>query len=155
MIITLNKKRQALVVAALLAVLAIAGAAVWQFLRPAVDIAGEATRPAIDKQIYKYVSLEKVIVMLRGRPGEQTTHYLAVDLVFKAPHQSEKVAKEHLPMLRSIAVKALSDYTFENAGALSIDQLTASINRAYSEAYARDQQEKPFADVMIGKFIIE
>lgn len=154
MIINLNKK-QSLAALAMLGALAVAGGVVWQFLRPPINVAGDAARPAADSQAYKYVSLDKVIVMLRGKPGEPMTHYLAVDLVFKTPHQQEKIAKEHLPMLRSIAVKALSEYTFEAAGMMTIDQFAAGINRAYSESYAREQQEKPFAEVMIGKLIIE
>ncbi|HEX6735102.1 MAG TPA: flagellar basal body-associated FliL family protein [Azonexus sp.] len=152
MIINFNKRKQFIVAFALLGALAAGGAAAWQFLRPA---AADGDRPVVDNQVYKYISLDKVIVMLRGRPGEPMSHYMAVDLVFKTPHQHEKITKEHLPMLRSIAVKALSDYTFENAGMMTIDQFAAGINRAYSERYAREQQEKPFAEVMIGKLIIE
>lgn len=152
MIININKRQRTIAAFALLGVLALGGAVAWQFLRPA---AVEGERPVVDTQVYKYLSLDKVIVMLRGRAGEPMTHYLAVDLVFKTPHHHEKITKEHLPMLRSVAVKALSEYTFENAGMMSIDQFAAGINRAYSERYAREQQEKPFAEVMIGKLIIE
>lgn len=147
-------KKQAVLLAALTGALAISGAAAWRYLAPHATDA-EAARPAAEHRSYKYISLDKIIVMLRGQAGEPMTHYLAVDLVFKTPHEQEKTAKEHLPMLRSVAVKALSNYTLESAGAMSIDQFTAAINRAYSESYAREQQEKPFVDVMIGKLIIE
>lgn len=154
--ITLTKK-QAIAVLAFISALLLAGggAVVWRYLQPQFNGAADLTRPIADNQSYKYISLEKIIVMLRGQPGEPMSHYLAIDLVFKAPLLQEKVIKEHLPMLRSIAVKALSEYTFENAGMMTIDQFTVGINRAYSESYAREQQEKPFVDVMIGKLIIE
>lgn len=153
MIINLTKKH-VIAAFALIATVALAGGA-WYFLRPPASGGSEPVRPAADPQVYKYLSLEKVIVMLRGAPGEPMSHYLAVDLVFKAPHQHEKTTKEHLPMLRSVAVRALSEYTFEAASLMTIEQFTAGINRAFSESYARELQEKPFTEVMIGKLIIE
>lgn len=154
MIINVSKKQVILALALAGVLLLGGGAAAWTFLRPALPLAGGA-RPAADHQEYKYISLEKVIVMLRGRPGEPMSHYMAVDLVFKTPLKHEKVTREHLAMLRSVAVRAFSEYSFESAGMLTIDQITANINRAYSESYAREMQDKPFADVMIGKLIIE
>ncbi len=153
MIINLTKKH--LIAAFVLIVAAALAGGAWYFLRPPAHAGSEPVRPAADPQVYKYLSLEKVIVMLRGAPGEPMSHYLAVDLVFKAPHQHEKTAKEHLAMLRSVAVRALSEYTFEAASLMTIDQFTAGINRAFSESYARELQEKPFTEVMIGKLIIE
>jgi len=153
MVIKLTKKH-ALAALALIGAFVLAGGA-WYFLKPQLVGAGESGRPVADPQVYKYLSLEKVIVMLRSAPGEPMSHYLAVDLVFKAPHQHEKTTKEHLAMLRSVAVRALSEYTFEAASMMTIDQFTAGINRAFSESYARDLQEKPFTEVMIGKLIIE
>ena len=44
----------------------------------------------MDKQEYKYVTLDKVIVMLRNQAGEPMSHYLAVDLVFKTAVEKEK-----------------------------------------------------------------
>lgn len=148
-------KKQATVLFALAGTLILAGGLTWRYLGPQTTGSADASRPAAEVRSYKYISLDKVIVMLRGQAGEPMTHYLAVDLVFKTPHEQEKIAKDHLPMLRTVAVKALSNYTLESAAMMSIDQFTAAINRAYSESYAREQAEKPFAEVMIGKLIIE
>ena len=117
--------------------------------------AAAAPAPEQDPRAFKYVSLEKVIVMLRGGAGEPAPHYLALDLVFKTPLEDERVTREHLPLLRSIAVKALSNLTVDNASKMSVDELTASINQAYVETYAADRSGRPFVDVMIGKLIVE
>jgi flagellar FliL protein len=167
------------IVAALLAVavfMAAAGAAAaWYGLRArAPGVAGAAPAasapPAqaaaasqaaavaavvVDTGPQKYVTLEKVIVMLRREPGETVTHYLAADLVFRTPEDKERIARDHLPMLRSIAVKTLSTLSVDKAGTMSIDQYATEINRAFSESYAREHREKPFSEAMIGKLIIE
>jgi flagellar FliL protein len=117
--------------------------------------AAAAPAPEQDPRDFKYVSLEKVIVMLRGGAGEPVPHYLALDLVFKTPLEDERVTREHLPLLRSIAVKALSNLTMDNASRMSVEELTTSINQAYAETYAADRSGRPFVDVMIGKLIVE
>jgi flagellar FliL protein len=117
--------------------------------------AAVADAPVRDKRTYKYVSLEKVIVMLRNVAGDPATHYLAVDLVFKSPEGAERSTREQLPFLRSVAVKALSMLTLEEASRMTVDELTATINLAYEERYRADGQERPFVDVMIGKLLVE
>lgn len=156
----MKNKKLLIAVVATLALLALGGGGAWYYYRGSHAAAdAEPEKPPVDKRVYKYVSLDKIIVMLRPNEGEETlrrgAHYLAVDLVFKTPQEQEKTIKEHLPMLRSVAVKALATYTRDAAIALTIDQFSAAISRAYSESYAREQQEKPFTDVMIGKLIIE
>ncbi len=111
--------------------------------------------PVEDKREYKYVSLDKVIVMLRAQEGAPLSNYIAVDLVFKTPKDGEGAVKNQLPLLRSIVVKALSFYTLEQASLLTIDELTASINQALDSAYKAEGREKPFTVAMIGKLIIE
>lgn len=133
------------------------GAAAWWMLKPGAggQIADKTEATAVDHQEYRYLSLEKVIVMLRGTAGEPMSHYLAVDLVFKTPLKSEKTTKEHLPLLRSVTVMALSAYTLEKASAMSIDEFAATISSAISARYAAEHGEKPFSEVMISKLIIE
>ena len=147
----------------LILVAALAGGGVWWWqqrqaaahaAQPA-QAAQAASAPKTDGQAYKYVTLDKVIVMLRGTEGQPVSHYLAVDLVFKTRVDQEKTVKEHLPLLRSVAVRSLSAYTMDKAGMMSIDQFAADINGAFSESYQREQREKPFAEAMIGKLIIE
>lgn len=117
--------------------------------------AEEKARKEAEKHPPRYVSLDKVIVMLRREPGDPASHYLAVDLVFKTPEQHEKMVREHLPMLRSVAVRALSTLTPTRAAAMSVDELAAEIGSAYGTSYAAEKREQPFTDVMIGKLIIE
>jgi len=135
------------------------GAAAWWYLKPKAGASttspAAAAEPEHDKTVYKYVSLDKVIVMLRGAEGKPLSNYLAVDLVLKTSAEQEKATKDHLPLLRSVTVKALSSYTLASAGQMTIDQFTTDINRAFKESYARDHREQPFAEAMIGKLIIE
>ncbi len=87
----------------------------------------------VDDRVYKYVSLEKVIVMLRGVEGEPAPHYLALDLVFKTPEEDERVAREQLPLLRSVAVKELSTLTMDRAGKMTVEELTATMSKAFKD----------------------
>ncbi|MCH8179143.1 MAG: flagellar basal body-associated FliL family protein [Proteobacteria bacterium] len=158
------------VVALLLAALVAGGVLWWRGSAHASPTAQAAAAPSAgghaasgpatpaaerDGAKYKYVSLEKIIVMLRGKDGEPVSHYLAMDLVFKVREDEEKTVKEHLPLLRSVAVKSLSAYTMDKASLMSIDQFTADINRAFGDRYRHEQRDKPFAEAMISKLIIE
>lgn len=152
------KKIAIIVSAALGAVLLLSagGAAAWWHLKPKNAEHEAAEKAAREAKIdYKYVSLDKVIVMLRSGGGEPMSHYLAVDLVFKTAAEHEKVTKDHLPLLRSVAVKALSAHTLESAGKLTIDQFATEINEAYAKSYDSDKRDKPFSEALIGKLIIE
>jgi len=136
-----------------LVLLAGAGAGGWWWMnRPAPKGAPVVVRKAVD---YKYVSLDKVLVMLRGEHGEAVPHYMAIDLVFKAEPADEARAKEHLPLLRTVAVRALSTNTVQSASAMSVDQVAQLLNRAYVESYKADGAKPPFAEALVGKLIIE
>lgn len=149
------KKKLKLILAgglvALLAAGAAGGAVWWQFGR-AAGAAAETPEPGPD---YRYVSLDKVLVMLRGASGDAMSHYMAMDVVFKSLPKDEKTAKAHLPLLRTVAVKALSTYTVQAAQAMTVDQFAEVLNAAYKESYAAEHREPPFAEAMIGKLIIE
>lgn len=108
-----------------------------------------------DTRAYKYISLEKVIVMLRNGAGESVPHYMAIDLVFKTPLGTEAVTRDQLPLLRSVTVRALSNLTVESADHATVDQLTQQLNSAYAETYSKDRAGKPFSEALIGKLIIE
>ncbi|MCW7536527.1 flagellar basal body-associated FliL family protein [Aquabacterium sp. A7-Y] len=140
---------------------AAAGGAAW-FLLPRQAAAGAPAaaappKPELepDTQEYRYVTLDKVIVMLRGLDGEARARYIAVDLVFKTPVKKEKATKAQLPLLRSVTVQALSNYTREQASQMNVEQFTAVLNRAFAKRYASDRQEAPFTQAMLGKLIIE
>ena len=152
-------------VAALLAVAVLAVGlgvgATWWFMKGGSPLASAEAAPVaeevleVDERIYKYVSLEKVIVMLRGVEGEPAPHYLALDLVFKTPEEAEKITREHLPLLRSVAVKELSTLTMDHAGKMTVEELTAAMNKAFDARYTKDRAKRPFVDVMVGKLIVE
>jgi len=139
-----------------LAAAAAAGGAMW-YMKPAPAAAAGAVavKPAPEKKLTKYVTLDKVIVMLRRAPNEAAAHYLSVDLVLATAPEDEKTTKEHLPLLRSIAVSALSARTMAEASAMTVDQYAAELNKTFSASYDKDNQIKPFSEVMVGKLIIE
>lgn len=131
----------------------VAGGAVWWLhlqKLPAAGVAGLA-----EAKVYKYLALDKVIVMLRRKPGDSVSHYLSADLIISTTAEQEKLAKEHLPMLRSIAVKALSGFPLSQAETMTVDQFATEINRAFVDNYAKNGEQQPFVKVMLGKLIIE
>lgn len=133
-----------------------AGGTVWWLLAPPKPKAAEVEKPpATGKKARKYLTLEKVIVMLRRAPGETGSHYMSADLVVTTTEEMEKQAKDHLPLLRSIAVKSLSNFTVEKAAAMTVDQFAEQINQAFDFHYTKENAEKPFSEIMIGKLIIE
>jgi len=139
-----------------LAAAAAAGGAMW-YMKPAQATAAgsAAAKPAPEKKLTKYVTLDKVIVMLRRAPNEQAAHYLSVDLVLATAPEDEKATKEQLPLLRSIAVSALSARTLAEASAMTVDGYAADLNKTFNASYDKENHVKPFTEVMIGKLIIE
>jgi len=142
--------------------LLVAGAAAggtWAYMNsrgtaPATRVAAHV-EPKQENREFRYVTLDKVIVMLRDDNGGPAAHYLSTDLVFRTTEESEKKVKEQLPYLRSVTVATLSSYSTGKAGLLSVEQYRKLLADAFAAAYARDAQEKPFLDVMVGRLIIE
>lgn len=151
----MNKKLILIVAVTLLLGAGAAGGAVW-FLK---DSAGAPAKAAVEEkknaEPAKYLTIEKVIVMLRRQPGDTVPHYMSADLVISTTAKQEKEAKEALPLLRSVAVRSLSALPMEKASMMTIDQFVDELNKAYEEAYAKEQRERPFQQVMIGKLILE
>ena len=131
-----------------------AGGAMW-YLSPAPAANAEAPKKEPEKKPTKYVTLDKVIVMLRRAPNEAAAHYLSVDLVLATTPEQEKEAKEHLPLLRSVAVSALSAHTLAEASSMTVEQYAAQLNKTFDASYAKENHQKPFSEVMIGKLIVE
>lgn len=142
----MDGKRIALV--ALLTALLVAGAggaAFWWWQgRAAPSPVREAPKPA------RYVSLEKVVVMLKGAPGAEP-HYMAVDLVFRSDEEGEARVKAQLPYLKSLAVRTLSRLTLDQAQAMSVDDY----HRLLARSYAAMDGERAFGEVMLSKLIVE
>ncbi|MES2115079.1 MAG: flagellar basal body-associated FliL family protein [Pseudomonadota bacterium] len=135
----------------------VAGGAVWYLSKGAAAGPAEAKKAERhdDGKPPKYLTVEKVIIMLKRSPGDTATHYLSADLVITTSEEKEKVAKEQLPMLRSVAVRTLSALPLATAQTMTIDQYAAELNKAFDETYAHDKRDKPFSEVMIGKLILE
>ena len=140
---------------------AVAGGAVWWFMPKPAAAAGtetkahaQADKPKEARPV-KYVTLDKVIVMLRRGPNETDTHYLSTDLVLSATPDKEKETKDNLPLLRSLAVRTLSSYTMAEASSMTVEKYAVELNRSFNANYEREHTEKPFVEVMIGKLIIE
>jgi flagellar FliL protein len=148
-------KAKLIIAIAAVAVVAAAatGGAMWYTSTTAG--AAVAAKPAPETKLTKYVTLDKVIVMLRRAPAEQAAHYLSVDLVLATTAADEKATKEQLPLLRSIAVSALSARTMTEASAMTVDQYAAELNKVFNANYAKENHLKPFSEVMVGKLIIE
>lgn len=151
------------VVAIVLVSAGAAGGAMWWMKSqeaasgaPGAPLAAHAeTKKEKSGKPVKYVTLDKVIVMLKRGPNETTTHYLSTDLVLATDEEGEKPTKEHLPLLRAVAVRALSSYTLAEASAMSVEQVAAQLNKTFNANYASEEREKPFGEVMIGKLIVE
>jgi flagellar FliL protein len=155
----MKKKMIAVIAAAVIVSAAGAGAAVWWFM-PKPAVAAGADKKAVvekkkDAKPMKYVTLDKVIVMLRRGPNEAESHYLSTDLVLATEPAKEKETKENLPLLRSLAVRTLSNYTMAEASTMTVDKYAEQLNHAFDASYEHEHAEKPFAEVMIGKLIIE
>jgi flagellar FliL protein len=135
-----------------------AGGAVWWFMPKPATAAGTAKTAAEhpkEAKPVKYVTLDKVIVMLRRGPNETESHYLSTDLVLATEPAKEKETKEHLPLLRSLAVRTLSSYTLAEASTMTVEKYAEQLNHSFNADYERTHAQKPFVEVMIGKLIIE
>jgi flagellar FliL protein len=162
----MNKKMIVAIVLAIVVGGAIAGGAVWYLSKgddhaEATTADGKPVKKAAKKEEKKkegppkYLTVDKVIIMLKRQPGDTSAHYMSADLVITTDEKAEKEAKEHLPMLRSVAVRTLSNLPMATAQVMTIDQFAAELNKAFDEAYEHEGREKPFSEVMIGKLIIE
>lgn len=155
----MNKKIVIILAAVAVVGAAVAGGAVWYLSKGKPDAAAEAKKKEEEKKKEtkpaKYLTVDKVIIMLKHQPGETASHYMSADLVVTTDEKHEKETKEHLPLLRSIAVKTLSNLSVSEANQMTIDQYAEQLNKAFEAEYEHDGREKPFSEVMIGKLIVE
>ena len=154
----MNKKTILAVVGAVILSAAGAGGAVWWFMPKPASAAGTEKKAEPEKKEakpMKYVTLDKVIVMLRRGPDETESHYLSTDLVLSTEPAKEKETKENLPLLRSLAVRTLSGFTMAEASGMTVDKYAEKLNHSFDANYEHEHAEKPFGEVMIGKLIIE
>lgn len=103
----------------------------------------------------RYVSLDKLIVMLRGNEGTARPRYLVLDLVFSASDaKSEKHVKEHLPVLRATAYSALAERTPAEVQRMGPTELAALLNKEYEHAYG-GADRTPFDKVLVTKVMMD
>jgi flagellar protein FliL len=134
---------------------AVAGGAGWLFATSSSSATHHTAEAPAPKQPAKYVPLDKVVVMLRQAPGESRPHYLETDLVLDTTESKAKQTKEELPLLRSLTVRELSQYTLADASSMTVEEVTDVLNKAFSDKYGKDRLDQPFSKVLVGKLIIE
>ena len=106
----------------LLALVAILGVGVaaggwWWEQRAPVAVAAQ-TSPQLDVRQASYVTLDKIVVMLKTDQSLRTANtYMSLDLVLRTDKLHEKAAKAELPMLKGVAVRTLSQVAMEQAKA--------------------------------------
>jgi len=118
---------------------------------------GRAVAPkavASDIETARYVSLDKLIVMLKG-DGTVRPRYMSVDLVFTASSESaEKRVRDRLPLLRALSYRALSQYTAAEIVQMRPDDMSARLKDAFSTAFG-NEESRPFADVLVVKVMVD
>lgn len=150
----MNKKNATVVGLALVVCIAIAGGAWWwvQQQTPGGQI---PKAPTLDAQQPSYVSLDKVLVMLREPSLPNTNRYLSLDLVFRTDKPHEKAVKANLPMLKGVALRRLSKLELAQAQAMSIEEWTEMLNREMLAAYEGNLALRGFDQVMVSRLILE
>lgn len=149
------KKSMVIVIAlALVVCAAVAGAAGWWSQQQKTSAApAPAAAPAMNPRQAAYVTLEKVVVMMRSESGR--THYVSADLVLSTDKPHEKAAKAALPMLKGVAVRSFSKVSLEQGREMSIDQWADVLQRDLMAAYDAQPDLRPFDGVMLSRLIIE
>lgn len=149
----MNKSVVIGVVAALVAVLAGGGGMYFWMGASAHAKAAEPVAEPVVKD-GRFVSLDKVIVMLKGNQGA-SQQFMAIDLVFRTSDKQEAEVKAQLPFFRSIAVRSLSQLGAAQASSMSVDAFQQRLAQAYKTTFAGEGRPMPFSEVMVAKLIIE
>ncbi|MDH1703645.1 flagellar basal body-associated FliL family protein [Comamonas terrigena] len=127
----------------------------WWGQRAPVAVAAQ-TSPQLDVRQASYVTLDKIVVMLKTDQSLRTANtYMSLDLVLRTDKLHEKAAKAELPMLKGVAVRTLSQVAMEQAKAMSIDEWTELLTADLVAAYASHPDLRPFDKVMVSRLIIE
>ncbi|MCP9758627.1 flagellar basal body-associated protein FliL [Aquitalea sp. S1-19] len=148
----MNKSVVIGVVAALVAVLAGGGGMYFWMGTSTHAKAAEPAAPVVKDG--RFVSLDKVIVMLKGSEGA-SQQFMAIDLVFRTSDKQEAEVKAQLPFFRSIAVRSLSQLGAAQASSMSVDAFQQRLAQAYKTTFAGEGRAMPFSEVMVAKLIIE
>jgi flagellar FliL protein len=157
-------KRKLIVIAMVLAAAIAAGVAtavlggIWSPGASRAKTPGAAAAPKAAPAAMirpRYVTLERLIVMLRDRAPAAHPHYLSLDLVFGAADaKQEKRLREQLPMLRALAYRTLAGYDAGQVRQMPVDALAAKLKAGYVLTYGT-AEALPFADVLISKMMVD
>ena len=150
----MNKKILGIVLGAVLVCAGVAGGA-WWFVQQQGGASHVTQAPQLDPSKPSYVALDKVVVMLRPSPERMQNTYLSVDIVFRSDKAHEKMLKGELPMLKGVAVRALSKLDVGGARSMTIEEWSSLISREAMAAYEEQQDQRYFDQVMVSRLIIE
>ena len=75
--------------------------------------------------------------------------------MFRTSKEKEAEIKNHLPFLKSTAVKVLSHLNLNMANKMTIEDYHVLLNKEFAAAYKGVASDKPFSDVMVSKLIVE
>ena len=152
----MNKNVVIIIVVAVLLCAGVAGGAFWWVQQSKTPAAAPAATQ-MDENQYSYITLDKVVVMLRtnSETPRAQNYYMSLDLVFRSDKKHEKSVKSDLPMLKGVAVRTLSKIDVEQAKAMSIDEWTDLLRREMMATYEDRPQMRGFDQVLVSRLIIE
>lgn len=150
----MNKKLLIIVGVLVLLFAGLAGAGFW-WLQQSAGGGRVEQAPEVDAKQPSYVTLDKIVVMLRTNSSRSGNYYLSLDLVFRTDKKHEKAVKADLPMLKGVAVRTLTQVDVEQAKAMSIDEWTEVLGRDLMAAYEGRMAMRGFDQVMVTRLIIE
>lgn len=143
------------IVVALVAVLVLgAGGAWWWTQQQPAASAAPARGPQLDLRQASYVTLDKVVVMLKSEPGARNT-YMSMDLVLRTDKAHEKALKAELPMLKGVAVRTVSEISPAEGKTMGIEAWTKLMSKDLVAAYDARPEARLFDEVMVSRLIME
>lgn len=150
----MKKSIGAIIAAAVVFCAAMAGGAFW-WVQQHSGAAAVPAAPQMDGSQYSYVTLDKVVVMLRSESARAQNYYMSLDLVLRTDKPHEKSVQADLPMLKGVAVRALSKVEVMQAKAMSIEAWTELLSQEFMGAYEDRLPMRGFDQVMVSRLIIE
>lgn len=152
----MNKTVGIIIGVALLVCAGMAGGAWWWMQQQSAVASVKSTPMAkLDASQPSYLTLDKIVVMLRPEPERSQNTYVSVDLVFRTDKVHAKEFKGELPMLKGVAVRTLSKLDVHQAKAMAIEEWTDLLSRDLIAAYEHQPSPRVFDQVMVSRLIIE
>ena len=152
----MNKTVGIMIGVVLLVCMGAAGGAWWWVQQQGFTASAKPVQVAtLDASQPSYVTLDKIVVMLRPEPELLQNTYISVDLVFRTDKAHAKEFKGELPMLKGVAVRTLSKVSVTQAKAMVIEEWTDLLSRDLIAAYEQQPSPRVFDQVMVSRLIIE